>query len=420
MTRNQLPFGIDSNTVFEKVRSLNFQGGDILKSHQIELEAEATVFRSDGTIRERRIIGEPFPEGQVQMLVRDAGGETVSVKSFPMQSFLRNWVHYLDSRAARANRAFIKTDGNTYTQQLERWRLDYAVAGQVGIGTVIGTDDGSVLPLDWLNYTLGAKIAHGVGANQMSYSAQVIGSAGAVGSNIELPLTRTFTNSSGGTITVKEVGLIAYGRGYPEDNLYALSIRDLSDAGGALSVAVLNNQTLEVKYTLKTAQSSGFVLNHLFMIEAVFLYAAKNFTSTTGAVFSFNPSTQGSTTCQDYTAPLGEDEYGVVVGTNSDALDQGDTKLGAQILQGTGTGQLSYGAGENEATTLVGSDMSFAVKRTFTNNSGASISVQEAGLYSEGKNTTTSRLMMARTLVGGVIVANTESLQIRYIFKHTI
>jgi hypothetical protein len=71
-------------------------------------------------------------------------------------------------------------------------------------GITMGTDDTAVTITD---YALGALIAAGAGAGQLSYGAQTIGSVGGSGSSRRFTITRTATNNSGGDITVKEIGL---------------------------------------------------------------------------------------------------------------------------------------------------------------------------------------------------------------------
>mgnify|MGYP000241628615 CR=1 FL=1 len=81
-------------------------------------------------------------------------------------------------------------------------------------------------------------------------------------------------------------------------------------------------------------------------------------------------------------ASAGDDEYGIVVGSNGDANTHDQYALNSKISHGTGSGQLSYSEMilEELAEPITG-QYQFRMIRSFTNNSGASIDVREHGLY---------------------------------------
>ena len=78
-------------------------------------------------------------------------------------------------------------------------------------GILVGTGTDAVTVLD---YTLQTKIATGTGAGQLSYGACTVSSDVIEdGSDVYFLVQRTFTNNSGGDITITEVGIastIAY------------------------------------------------------------------------------------------------------------------------------------------------------------------------------------------------------------------
>ena len=71
----------------------------------------------------------------------------------------------------------------------------------------------------------------------------------------------------------------------------------------------------------------------------------------------------------------GYDEIGLQVGTGTTEPTRDDYKLESQIRHGTGAGQLSYGASE----VYYGPDY-LEVRRSFNNQSGADITINEVGL----------------------------------------
>jgi len=112
-------------------------------------------------------------------------------------------------------------------------------------GLVVGT---GVTAEDTMDYALATKIAHGVGAGQLDYGAHSFTDPAEVGANVDMVITRTFYNGSGGTITVNEIG--AYCRSvYTTDTIgYFCIIRDVLAAG----VEVADTETLTVQYTIRT------------------------------------------------------------------------------------------------------------------------------------------------------------------------
>lgn len=104
----------------------------------------------------------------------------------------------------------------------------------IGIGTTAPTVN---------DYAMETKIAHGSVATKMEYGACGVGVATVSGSDMELNITRPFVNSSGGSITVKEVGIVCATTIGP---YYHLITRD------AVDDAVADGQTYTVTYTLTT------------------------------------------------------------------------------------------------------------------------------------------------------------------------
>lgn len=107
------------------------------------------------------------------------------------------------------------------------------------IGIVAGTDATAVLGTDT---NMGAAIVDGSAAGQMDYALQVIGNVAVGASSATVAFSRTASNNSGGTITVREVGI----RSQTAGNQFQI-IRDI------LSVAevVASGQILTVIYTIR-------------------------------------------------------------------------------------------------------------------------------------------------------------------------
>jgi hypothetical protein len=80
---------------------------------------------------------------------------------------------------------------------------------------------------------------------------------------------------------------------------------------------------------------------------------------------------------------IASSDYGIVVGTSDTAFSVEQTKLVAQILEGIGSGQFSHQAEPAGVLEYTSGTKTWKVTRSriFNNNSGASITVKEVGLY---------------------------------------
>lgn len=115
-----------------------------------------------------------------------------------------------------------------------------ANAADATFGIVVGLDNTAV---DIEDYALASKCAHGTGANEFSYGGPVGFTLGSDATSNTVIATRTFANSSGNDIIVKEIGLIvsnATGK--------FLILRDIiADPG----LTVLTTEELTVNYKIK-------------------------------------------------------------------------------------------------------------------------------------------------------------------------
>jgi len=127
--------------------------------------------------------------------------------------------------------AFATAAANTY------WALE-APANTSTYGIQIGT--GVTAPAT-ADYTVETQIAHGVGAGQMQYGATGVCAAAVVGANMDLVIARPFTNSSGDSITVKEITAV-----FSTQGKYNLGAHD------AVNQAVANGESLVVTYVMRT------------------------------------------------------------------------------------------------------------------------------------------------------------------------
>ena len=115
-----------------------------------------------------------------------------------------------------------------------------------------------------------------------------------------------------------------------------------------------------------------------------------------------------------------DNRYGIQIGTGTTAPSITDTRLSQLITNGTGAGQMQYG-GVNvtgAVTNTTNNTGYITVTRTFTNNSGASITVSEVGLVaysgSSGSQSNQFYLIIHDLLPTPITVPNGSSLSISY------
>jgi hypothetical protein len=122
-------------------------------------------------------------------------------------------------------------------------------------------------------------------------------------------------------------------------------------------------------------------------------------------------------------APVGETTGGIVVGSSDLPVSIGQFTLQSLISHGTGSGQLQYGATTVESLNK-NSTWYFRIIRTFTNGSGATVTVREIGLYIRlgyASSPYYYSCMLARDVPTSAInVPNGSTLTLRYIISHSL
>ena len=113
----------------------------------------------------------------------------------------------------------------------------------------------------------------------------------------------------------------------------------------------------------------------------------------------------------------GLETEGIICGTSAAAVDATDDYLTTPIVDGVGSGQLSYGNNTTTTGSVASgtSITSFDVVRPIANSSGGSITVVEIGLIMSVSISASARgFMYLRDLTGGVDVGDGQTLTITY------
>lgn len=136
------------------------------------------------------------------------------------------------------------TDGNWRTAPTKnQWDASPSMfrVDSTDEGIQVGTDD--TFPTGWKNLVLPGVIPNGSGVGELTQGSMVIGTAAIIDGNVDWDMYRDFTNNSGATITVKEIGI------YCQNQSYSMLIaRDILDA----AVDVLNTDVLRTYYIWRT------------------------------------------------------------------------------------------------------------------------------------------------------------------------
>jgi len=190
----------------------------------------------------------------VRLVVKDSKGRIIKdTGTKPSRSFVIAFLTFISAcmRETTLNPIDITNTARIYyaTGAFQTFLINAGVGG-TDRGIVIGS--GST-PATNTDYKLETMIAHGSGAGQMTYGAQVVNAAGVVGANVDLVIQRTYTNNSGGDVTINEVGLynrraVAYAPDPPGGACTHCSIRDVLVS----AVIVPNMCSVTVYYTLRT------------------------------------------------------------------------------------------------------------------------------------------------------------------------
>jgi hypothetical protein len=148
------------------------------------------------------------------------------------------------------------------------------------------------------------------------------------------------------------------------------------------------------------------------------------YSSYTGLITITSTSLATLANIGDIAAGEGVSSYGVVIGTGTTPVNMEHYSMSAQIIHGSGSGQLyHYAAGiAGSYVDYVNNTAWGSAQRNFTNYSPSAITVKEVALYGYGGNSSTTRLMWGRALTGGsgVILEVSESAQFRFIFSSSL
>jgi len=170
-------------------------------------------------------------------------GKCIYYRRYRSRSFVANFINSLFTGLSGQFVNLVNTGGGTYGQAGNFSMNVAAGSGDAGHGIQIGT--GTTAPAI-TDYRLTQFISNGTSAGQMQYGAVTVMSPiiNTTNNTGYFTVTRAFTNNSGGSITVSEVGLT-----FTFSSNSFLIIHDLLPT----PITVPNGSTLSIAYEIQIA-----------------------------------------------------------------------------------------------------------------------------------------------------------------------
>ena len=170
-------------------------------------------------------------------------------RQYRARSFVTQYISHIRGFMRNANEIGVKDTGGTLEDlgtldKTPAMEVEQNIAGVVTHGVRVGTGTTAVTMTD---NKLDTEIAEGTGSGQMSHGVTVVSPTATGATEASFTAASTFSNNSGGTITVTETGIYCETRNPSNVLKHYMIVRDVLGA----SVAVTNGQVLTVTYTIK-------------------------------------------------------------------------------------------------------------------------------------------------------------------------
>jgi len=402
-------------------------------SHFPSLEGTLTVLFEDGRVKERHELNKISGRGEITAQVHDPEGNLVSEQVFPFQSFVANMAKILlasfeEITAADTTVQTIDTAGaGAYTRGVDCT----GPANDDTYGIIVGANDSGTGYLPAMStsvnrddYNLRRQFAEGTGTDEFTHGLTAITYTNG---NPSFVMSRTFTNGSGATITVKELGVVG-----DDTAAQVMVVRDTiedvvfpySKTGNTanITVTVPDTNVLTVTYSFSVDDADGILNGWLGMVASTLEGGAQTCgtveinTSSTNTSLDFyaNPA------YKDWKAAGAVEDQGFLVGTGTASTSRSAYQLmnNEQTVthnaQTAGTITYPTPNGYDSVSNNNGDWYVYKVyvgaTRSFTNTTGSAIALTEGSIVVEGSGSTV-RVPIVRFKFPSTITLNdTETL----------
>ncbi|MFA5392674.1 MAG: hypothetical protein WC306_03295 [Candidatus Paceibacterota bacterium] len=358
------------------------------------------------------------PEDYIDVLVREANGEVVQQERIPFRSFTKNFIAITDN-LLHPDISVAVTESNGTKRTLSTSNTGYnSNCGNANWGILVGTGSVAMDATDIkLSYCL-----NGTGINQLIYDTPLTSSIISSGSLRGFTFSRSATNLSTASINVTEAGiLIQHGYG----PYYYLIARDRFQKDGTqINLTVNPFQSIDVVYNFYIDVNQGFLDNWLIMMRGSMLADTENpVVPLCGFVQPSNYSTNAQHDLFSIYFGAGVCPTGICVGSGDTVpVSASSYRLESLINHGNSSGQLMYGGTTHVTASMssVSQSMTSIFTRRFTNNSGDTVSIKEAGIVSAGNNAAQPNiysLLIARKLTGTINLMSEETLDLVFLLS---
>jgi hypothetical protein len=356
------------------------------------------------------------PEDYIDILVKEANGKIVQCEKIPFKSFTKNFMSITDNLLHQGVSVPV-TESNGTKRSMTSTNYGYnANCGNANWGIMIGTGSAA---MDATDINLGYCL-NGTNTNQLIYSTPSVSVIFSTGSLRGFTFSRSAINLSSASINVTETGILCRHSTY-----YYLITRDRFQKDGTeINITVDPFQSIDIVYSFYIDVNQGFVDNWLTMM------AADLIASTAAQVVplcGFIQAEDYAGSDQAYNFSIYFDSgvcpTGICVGSGDTIpVSASNYKLEQLIEHGSSSGQLMYGDTSHVLASLssVSQSMTSTFVRRFTNYSGDTVSIKEAGIIAGGNSATSPsvhNLMIARKLTGTINLMSEHTLDLIFLLS---
>ena len=195
-------------------------------------------------------------KAKIKFTIYDKDGKVVKEWEEPSKSLTFYYAIFQYNMWSQGNYTMIDTSGASIVPNMGSPGVISVNAGS-GIdtyGIVVGSGNTANVSVKSTMVSLIAPIPNGTGAGQLTYQATSFGTPSISGNATSWIITRNFVNLSGNTVSVSEVGIIAYVSGFNLTNSsgsvltspdYFLFAYDIPSS----VISIVSGQTLNITYT---------------------------------------------------------------------------------------------------------------------------------------------------------------------------
>ena len=191
-------------------------------------------------------MGKMNVKAYLKIKVIDGNGRCTYYRRYRSRSFVANFLRTIFTNLSGQEINNVNTSGGSYTIYFRDAIIVNDSSNDDSFGILIGTGTSAPSIID---SNLSQVISNGASVGQMQYGAvSVTGAVTNTSTNSGyITVTRTFTNNSGSSITVSEVGLVAWSGNDAQSNQYYLIIHDLLPS----PITVPNGSSLSISYEIQ-------------------------------------------------------------------------------------------------------------------------------------------------------------------------